>query len=110
MPVYTYRCCKCDRIQDSVRPMEARDDAGECEECGAETARDMAEELGGVQTDWPEPIYSDAAGVHPDQVPEARGRFKNHEYTPDGRMIFRSKRHRDQCLRDIGMFDKDGYG
>jgi hypothetical protein len=71
--------------------------------------RDVAAEYGGMQTEWTEPLYSDAAGVHPDQIAECKARFSHHEFTQDGRMIFRSKSHRDRCLRDIGMVDKDGF-
>lgn len=110
MPVYCYKCPECGQIEEAVRTIEGRGDCPECPHCdGVATERAIGEEQGAVQTEWVEPIYSDAAGVHPDQVPEARNRFKNHEYADDGRMIFRSHAHRRQCLKDIGMFDKDAY-
>jgi len=89
--------------------MDERDAPGVCDKCEGNALRDIASELGGVQTDWAEPIYSEAAGVGPEQVAQARAVNKNHEYTDDGRMIFRSKGHRKQCLKDLGMVDRDGF-
>ncbi len=110
MPVYTFYCEKCDVHQDEIRPVDRRNDPVCCQQCAGAMARDIGKEQGAVQTDWTDPLYSDGAGVHPDQVADARARNKNHEYLDDGRMVFRSKSHRDQCLRDIGMHDKDGFG
>lgn len=56
------------------------------------------------------PLLSSAAGVHPTQIPEMMRRFPQHEYAPDGRMIFRDRGHRKRCLKDIGMVDFQGYG
>lgn len=53
-----------------------------------------------------------SAGCHPSQVAEMRRRFPHHEYVIGkgglAEMAFTSKSHRRQCLRDIGMFDRDG--
>jgi len=57
------------------------------------------------------PIVSEAAGVHPSQIREARKAAPSAEFTKDGAAIFRSRAHRNQCLREFGMFDRDaGYG
>ncbi len=55
------------------------------------------------------PLHSNAAGVHPSQVEEATKKFPHHQYDKEGRMVFRSKGHRRQCLKDIGMHDPKGY-
>ena len=109
MPVYTYQCSGCSHIQDDIQSMANRDSTVECDKCGRHAFRQAEPELAAVQTDWPEAILSDAAGIAPEQVAEARGRFKGHDYTPDGRMIFKSKKHRQKCLKDIGMVDRDGF-
>ena len=109
LPVYCYTCPKCQNVQEEFRSIDQRADPLACEECASAMERDISEELGGVQTDWAEPIYSEAAGVGPEQVAQARAVNKNHEYTDDGRMIFRSKGHRKQCLKDLGMVDRDGF-
>lgn len=112
MPMYAYTCNACGHQVDDFRTIDHRNFEHPCTACPEGVLkRDQARELQGTpQTDWTEPIYSEAAGVHPDQIAEARARFPHHEFTPDGRMIFRSRAHQKQCLRDIGMFDKDSYG
>ncbi len=62
------------------------------------------------------PIESDAAGVHPDQVPEAIAHAASKgvptEFNPrTGNPIFRSRKHRNEFLKAHGMRDRDaGYG
>ena len=61
------------------------------------------------------PLYSDAVGVHPDQVGEAWGHSRSQgvptEFTADGRAIFTSARHRKQYCEAYGYFDRNGgYG
>jgi hypothetical protein len=62
-----------------------------------------------IGTDYAQPVYSESAGVHPSQVNEARKANPDHEYTDDGRMVFRSHSQRKRVLKQIGMFDRDGY-
>ena len=58
---------------------------------------------------------SDAAGVHPTQIKEARDLAKRQgiaiDFTPDGRAIFTSAYHRKTYLRACGIHDRNGgYG
>ena len=66
-----------------------------------------------VGSKWP--IYSDAAGVHPDQIPEAMAYCESvgvpTSYTKDGRAILVSRSHRAKHLKAVGLYDRDaGYG
>lgn len=58
------------------------------------------------------PIYSDALGVNPDQIPEAQATLAKHgvqaQYTPDGRAIVNDARHRRDWCRAVGLFDRNG--
>ena len=61
------------------------------------------------------PLYSDAAGVHPDQIPAARARAERNgvptDFTPDGRVVFRSRKHRKEFCEVFGLYDRSGgYG
>jgi len=61
------------------------------------------------------PMLSDAAGVHPDEIDQARSEALHHgvptDFSPDGRAIFTSRAHRRKYCRSIGMHDNDGgYG
>lgn len=56
------------------------------------------------------PMESVAAGVNPQQVPEAEKKAPHHHYNPkNGNMIFHSKKHRRECLRDIGFTDLNSF-
>jgi hypothetical protein len=55
------------------------------------------------------PILSSSCGIHPSQIAEARKAHPNQEFTPDGRMIFRSAAHKRQCMKQIGRVDANSY-
>lgn len=59
------------------------------------------------------PLASEAAGVHPSQIAEAREfnrqRGVNVDYTKDGRPIFESAGQRKKFLKAWGFFDKSGF-
>lgn len=59
------------------------------------------------------PILSEAAGVHPSQIAEAKEFNRQNgisvDYTPDGRPEFRDAKHRDRFLKAWRMHDKSGY-
>jgi hypothetical protein len=55
------------------------------------------------------PLLSDALGVHPSQIAEAKRRFPHHNFAPDGRMILGSHYERKRVLKDLGMHDRDSY-
>jgi hypothetical protein len=48
---------------------------------------------------------SEALGVHPSQIDEARRRFPHHEFAPDGRMVIKSVAHRKKVLKELGYAD-----
>jgi len=61
------------------------------------------------------PILSDAAGVAPSQVGEARQKFAdlglNTEVMRDGRVVFTSASHRKKHCEAVGLYDRNGgYG
>ena len=61
------------------------------------------------------PIVSDAAGVAPSQVGEARRKFADlglkTEVANDGRVVFTSAQHRKEHCEAVGLYDRNGgYG
>ena len=76
--------------------------------------RDFATEHGEINANcgnWPR--KSDAAGVHPDQIGDARSEAKRFGVptnfdTQTGQAIFTSRSHRAQYLKAKGYHDKDG--
>lgn len=72
-----------------------------CPHCGAPVSRTATGRGGGASTAY----LSDALGVAPNQIAEAKARFPHHEFAPDGRMVIKSPEHRKQVLREIGYAD-----
>jgi hypothetical protein len=77
--------------------------------------RDFAQEQHGGQlaTCWP--MLSDAAGVHPDQIGEAKTKAAaagiRVDFHPDGRVRFESAKQRKQYCEFRGLYDRNGgYG
>lgn len=96
----------CEKCRDK-RGHEVSDEGLKCRDCGSIHPSSFQESH--TVNAWTDPILSDAAGIHPDQIPEAKAKFPHHNYTEDGRMIFRSKRERKRHLKDIGLIDKDAF-
>lgn len=78
---------------------------------------DLAAQVGSVKTPSPAgwPLISDAAGVHPRQIPEAKASLAaagiRCEFTSTGAAIFESRGQRKAVLKHLGLHDKDGgYG
>lgn len=123
MPRYEYVCSRCDHREDQVRTVAARDEVRQCTACAPE--RELLKAAGvapmpaymrrdavasmqpHTDTGYQSPLLSNSAGINPEQIPEMRRRFPHHEFHPDGRMIFNSHAHRERCLRDIGMYDRN---
>ena len=87
------------------------------DESGMVWLRDFATEQGEVESNcanWP--MKSDAAGVHPDQIGEARKESQRFGVPTDfdkktGQAIFNNRSHRAKYLKSKGYFDRNGgYG
>lgn len=68
-----------------------------------------------VSATWSKPLVSDAAAIHPKDVPAAMEQDRRcgvpTDYTGDGRPILRSRAHRSKYLARRGLVDLDGgYG
>lgn len=71
-----------------------------------------------ISTSWQKPIASDGVKIHVRRVPAAMKRDAERgvptEYTPHdengggGRPIFRSRKHRRDYLKMLGVHDNDG--
>lgn len=116
--IYCFKCDqdRCDHRFEEMLPVAERERpvGSKCPACldGA-IIRDLAAETGGAMTDWTVPLESNAAGVLPNQVAEARDYAKKHgipiEYKRDGTAMFKSKRSRDRALRALGLVDKSSW-
>lgn len=109
VPIYQYVCDTCGKTADEYREISDRDRPAGCLNgvCDGFVHRDVVGSMR-PHTDlgYQSPIYSDALGVHPDQIAEATARFPDHKFHPDGRMILSSHTERNRVLKDLGYFDK----
>jgi len=114
MPQYCYHCVKCKKGTSRTLPMSKAKWRPKC--CGVKMERDFVAERPGTQRPACWPMKSDAAGCHPDQIPEAIAAAERKgvsiNFTRDGRAIFTSQKHRKEyCERVVGLFDRSGsYG
>lgn len=110
MPTYVF-ACPSGHKHERLRQIADRDLPSPCPVCSAEASRDIIASMPRETTEreYDQPIYSEALGVHPSQIPDAQRRFPHHEFTPDGRMILRSHTQRNRALKELGMRDWDSY-
>ena len=105
MPVYCYLCVPCRHPLEVFQHGFDRE-VPDCPQCGKPMQKDFAAESPHTDLEYHKPLVSVAAGVHPAQVPEIQRKHPHHEFDRNGDMIFRSHRHRERCLKDIGLVDK----
>ena len=79
---------------------------------GLRLLRDIAAEHRGCTVApgaWP--LKSEAAGVHPNQAAQAEAHSRKvgvpTEFTPDGRAVFTSARHRKAYCEQVGLYDRN---
>lgn len=112
MPVYSFVCPVCLYREDHIRRIDDRNIPALCPICQKNRIvsyeeRDAMSEQTGRPPDlgYSTPLYSEALGVAPNQVDDARRRFPDHNFTPDGRMILESHKERNRVLKDLGFVD-----
>lgn len=106
MPLYSF-VCGCGHTEDFFRPMAKSGDPCPCPKCGLPMNRDVVAEHGTSKNAEAGEYYSDALGVHPSQIAEAKRQFPHHEFLPDGRMIIRNYQHRQRVMKDLGYIEYD---
>jgi putative FmdB family regulatory protein len=115
MPIYCFTCDSCGGYTEEQRTMADASKPKTCD-CGQSMRRDLrSESRGRRNTPGTWPMESDAAGVHPDDVPEMMKKDAEYgvktEYTRDGNPIFTGPEHRRKYCRVHGLFDRNaGYG
>ncbi len=114
MPTYIYNCRACGTTFHRVVPIRER--ARQRCACGGPGKRDVAAEQRGFSDNpdiWRGGLKSEAMGVHPSQVAEARELFKESgvQFEPDGTAVFPTRECRRRHLQESGFVDLDGgYG
>jgi hypothetical protein len=115
MPSYGYCCDACGRYEKREYDAGAAPTTTKCRACGKKASRDYRGFMARKSADPWHDHYSDAAAVHPEQIPEMQAHLKRatgkyYEFDHDGRPRFDSRASRSAYLRANGMFDRDaGY-
>lgn len=116
MPTYIYRRGNGEAVELSMSYAEKcrREKDGVIVHDGESLTRDItAEHIGTIPTSAGWPIWSDAAAVHPSDVPQTKQMLSSHgvhvEFSSDGRPKFENAAHRRAALRRLGMHDRNGY-
>jgi hypothetical protein len=102
MPFYVYRCTS-GHVHDEVRKIDYRNYPSTCPVCKMDATRFLGGEHVNAQNDFEHPVYSEALGVHPSQVAEAKRKFPHHEFTSNGLMVIRSTQERERIRKDLGF-------
>lgn len=113
MPVYTFKCSVCGHVHDEVRTIANRSLPSPCPQQQCDGAMERAMFLERTATppemEYSRPFLSEALGVDPSQINDAKRRFPDHKFHPDGRMIIESHKERKQVIKDLGFRDNDSY-
>lgn len=112
MPLYWYLCEGCGQRRELYCKPTKIYRTTRCLKCGRRMRRSLGFHVK-PNNNWP--MLSDAAGVHPDQIPDAQREAKDLgvpiSFHPDGRAVFTSARHRKEYCEAIGLYDRNaGYG
>jgi hypothetical protein len=111
--IYCFKC-DCGKKTEKALPISDCEKVFKCK-CGKTLKRDFQAERG-IDTPGTWPMESDAAGVNPEQIPEAREYARSMgvptEYNPEtGAAIFTSRDHRKRFCEASGLYDRNaGYG
>lgn len=112
MPLYVFKCIALSHTFDHVCRIQDRDEEISCPYCLSFATRDVVASMQGQHSDNEEffrPHLSEALGVQPGQIAEAKAKFPHHNFTPDGRMILNSPAEKKRALKDLGFVDYGNY-
>jgi hypothetical protein len=116
MPAYSYRDKDGNLVEVVMTYAEKcrREKDGRLMNDGMELTRDVAADHAmspSTSAGWP--MYSDAAAVHPDIVPQVKSDLYSKgvsvDFDRNGRPKFDNAAHRRAALRAMGMHDRRGY-
>lgn len=103
MPIYSYICDVCGKVQEVVRSMEAESTIPpEC--CNRPTRRSYKDDLPRVgNRDYAKPIHSDSLAIMPNQRKEHERLFPNIKLDDENRPVFTNFKDHDDYLKKTGF-------
>ena len=103
MPLHDYKCQECGHVEEELhRGPGLAKELGVCPVCGGESKKiysaGMRRHAEGTE------IWSKAMGVNPDQIPQMKKLYPDHEYHPEtGDLRIRGFQDQKRKARELGM-------
>lgn len=88
MPLYSFRCPKCENKEERVRAMKNADKRCMCIKCGIKMNRDFTADIPHASGDYKREIHSDSLAINPDQRAEHLQKFPNIKLDSQNRPVF----------------------
>lgn len=107
MPRYNFRCPKCGKLEEVIRPMADAELPWRCLGCNVKMNRDFQVDLPFASNkDYKKPIHSDSLAISPDQRAEHEQLFPDIKLDKECRPIFDNFSAHDSYLKKIGCEKK----
>jgi putative FmdB family regulatory protein len=104
MPMYVYKCPKCDWMDEVIKPMAVSNTVETCRQCGAVMERDfMAEGFHTNADSYGREIHSNALAIHPDQAAEHRRLYPDIPLDGACRPVLSNYRDHDAYIEARGI-------
>ncbi|KKL65566.1 hypothetical protein LCGC14_2153720, partial [marine sediment metagenome] len=105
MPLYSYWCDYCDRLDTIFKPMSEYDTLQECPMCGQPMQRDIVADAPRVHGKrfYEAPLHSDSLAIAKSQVAEHKAKWPDIEIDSEFRPVFKSFKQHDGYLEDTGF-------
>lgn len=107
MPIYVFECPN-GHVEEVLWPMRASGMSYTCPLCKQPATRAITRETPRANNDFTHTVYSEALGVHPSQITDAKRRFPHHNFTADGRMILANSAEVKRVRADLGWDSGEG--
>ena len=101
MPLYDYECQSCGKITEDYAPMSECNKPIDCE-CGKMMEKIITR---GATSLASKERYSNTMGVNPSKIGKAMKDFPGSEYTPDGRLIIKSRADKMRKMAQRGYVE-----
>lgn len=102
MPIYQYKCEKCEQVFEEYSNIPTRNKKRKCK-CGGLSSRIIGQGRCDVDVLMKDnERWSDSMGVNPDLIPQAVKMFPGSTYDSDGRLLIKNRKHKLEEMKRRG--------